>query len=71
MLQLPTGAHENLLECDTGVQGVRIGLASIRKAKHGFHAPRAIGLFENGVIRSTPAPELIYTMADPPNTRVA
>src|SRR5205814_3296981 len=25
------------------------------------------GLFENGVIRSTPAPELIYTMADPPN----
>jgi glutaconate CoA-transferase, subunit B len=31
------------------------------------HAPRAIGLFENGVIRSTPSPELIYTMADPPN----
>ncbi len=27
----------------------------------------AVGLFENGVIRSTPAPELIYTMADPPN----
>jgi glutaconate CoA-transferase subunit B len=24
-------------------------------------------LFENGVIRTTPAPELIYTMADPPN----
>jgi glutaconate CoA-transferase subunit B len=31
------------------------------------HAPNAIGLFENGVIRSTPASELIYTMADPPN----
>jgi glutaconate CoA-transferase subunit B len=31
------------------------------------HAPNAVGLFENGVIRSTPAPELIYTMADPPN----
>ncbi len=30
------------------------------------HAPNAVGLFENGVIRSTPAPELIYTMADPP-----
>ncbi|HYL95403.1 MAG TPA: CoA-transferase, partial [Terriglobales bacterium] len=27
----------------------------------------AVGLFENGVIRSTPARELIYTMADPPN----
>jgi len=31
------------------------------------HAPNAIGLFENGVVRSTPSPELIYTMADPPN----
>jgi glutaconate CoA-transferase subunit B len=31
------------------------------------HAPNAVGLFENGVIRATPAPELIYTMADPPN----
>jgi len=31
------------------------------------HAPSAIGLFENGVISSTPAPELIYTMADPSN----
>jgi glutaconate CoA-transferase subunit B len=30
-----------------------------------------VGLFENGVIRSTPAPELIYTMADPPNIRGA
>ena len=29
--------------------------------------PNAVGLFENGVIRITPAPELIYTMADPPN----
>src|SRR5262245_11788096 len=31
------------------------------------HSPNAIGLFENGVVRSTPSPELIYTMADPPN----
>src|SRR5207237_1274568 len=31
------------------------------------HAPNAVGLFENGVVRTTPAPELIYTMADPPN----
>ena len=35
------------------------------------HAPNAIGLFENGVIRSTPSPELIYTMADPPNIKGA
>jgi glutaconate CoA-transferase, subunit B len=31
------------------------------------HAPRAIGLFENGVIRETPSAELLYTMGDPPN----
>src|SRR5205814_6692212 len=29
--------------------------------------PNCVGLFENGVIRTKPVPELIYTMADPPN----
>jgi glutaconate CoA-transferase, subunit B len=46
--------------------GMRLPLIAFVVAK-GTHAPNAIGLFENGVIRSTPAPELIYTMADPPN----
>jgi glutaconate CoA-transferase subunit B len=46
--------------------GMRLPLISFVVAKK-THAPDAIGLFENGVIRSTPAPELIYTMADPPN----
>src|SRR5207302_2812808 len=31
------------------------------------HAPNAVGLFENGIVRDTPAPELLYTMGDPPN----
>jgi glutaconate CoA-transferase, subunit B len=31
------------------------------------HAPQAIGLFENGILRETPSPELLYTMGDPPN----
>ncbi|HEX4202790.1 MAG TPA: CoA-transferase, partial [Ktedonobacteraceae bacterium] len=31
------------------------------------HAPRSMGLFETGVLRDTPAPELLYTMGDPPN----
>jgi len=31
------------------------------------HAPKAIGIFENGVIRNSPRFPLIYTMADPPN----
>jgi glutaconate CoA-transferase subunit B len=46
--------------------GMRLPMIAFVVAKR-THAPRAIGLFENGVIRSTPAPELIYTMADPPN----
>src|SRR2546430_9675694 len=31
------------------------------------HVPNAVELVENGVVRSTAAPELIYTMADPPS----
>ncbi len=46
--------------------GMRLPLIAFVVAKK-THAPNAIGLFENGVIRATPAPELIYTMADPPN----
>src|SRR6476620_6911184 len=46
--------------------GMRLPLIAFVVAKR-THAPHAIGLFENGVIRSTPATELIYTMADPPN----
>jgi glutaconate CoA-transferase, subunit B len=46
--------------------GMRLPLIAFVVAKR-THAPRAIGLFENGVVRATPAPELIYTMADPPN----
>ncbi|HKW19269.1 MAG TPA: CoA-transferase [Terriglobales bacterium] len=46
--------------------GMRLPLIAFVVAKK-THAPNAIGLFENGVIRSTSAPELLYTMADPPN----
>ncbi len=46
--------------------GMRLPLIAFVVAKR-THAPNAVGLFENGVIRSSPAPELIYTMADPPN----
>lgn len=46
--------------------GMRLPMIAFVVAKR-THAPDAIGLFENGVIRSTPSPELIYTMADPPN----
>jgi glutaconate CoA-transferase, subunit B len=50
--------------------GMRLPLIAFVVAKR-THAPNAVGLFENGVIRATPAPELIYTMADPPNIKGA
>jgi glutaconate CoA-transferase, subunit B len=46
--------------------GMRLPLIAFVVAKK-THAPNAVGLFENGVVRTTPAAELIYTMADPPN----
>jgi len=50
--------------------GMRLPLLAFIVARR-THAPRAVGLFENGVIRETPAPELLYTMGDPPNLRGA
>jgi glutaconate CoA-transferase subunit B len=50
--------------------GMRLPLIAFVVAKQ-THAPNAVGLFENGVIRTTPASELIYTMADPPNIKGA
>jgi len=46
--------------------GMRLPLLAFAVAKR-THAPTAIGLFENGVIRESPARELLYTMGDPPN----
>jgi len=46
--------------------GMRLPLLGFLVAKR-THAPNAVGLYENGLIRQTPAPELLYTMADPPN----
>lgn len=46
--------------------GMRLPLIAFALAKL-MHAPGAIGLFEAGLVRDTPAPELLYTMGDPPN----
>lgn len=35
------------------------------------HAPNAVGLFEDGIVRYEPAEEMLYTMGDPPNQRDA
>jgi glutaconate CoA-transferase, subunit B len=64
-LMVATAARE-IRDGEIVFVGMRLPLIAFVVAKK-THAPSAVGLFENGVIRSTPAPELIYTMADPPN----
>ena len=46
--------------------GMRLPLLGFAVAKE-LHAPNAVGLFENGVIRDWPALQSIFTMSDPPN----
>jgi glutaconate CoA-transferase subunit B len=64
-LMVATAAGE-ICDGEVVFVGMRLPLIAFVVAKK-THAPKAVGLFENGVIRATPAPELIYTMADPPN----
>lgn len=64
-LMVATAARE-IHDGEVVFVGMRLPLIAFVVAKR-THAPNAVGLFENGVIRSTPATELIYTMADPPN----
>jgi len=64
-LMVATAARE-IRDREVVFVGMRLPLIAFVVAKR-THAPNAIGLFENGVIRATPARELIYTMADPPN----
>jgi len=46
--------------------GMRLPMIAFMLAKR-THAPRATGLFENGIIRDEPVARLLYTMGDPPN----
>jgi len=64
-LMVATAARE-IKDGEVVFVGMRLPLIAFVVAKR-THAPNAVGLFENGVIRATPASELIYTMADPPN----
>jgi glutaconate CoA-transferase, subunit B len=50
--------------------GMRLPLLAYCVAKN-LHAPRAVGLFEVGIVRDLPPRELLYTMSDPPNIRDA
>ncbi|HLI88700.1 MAG TPA: CoA-transferase, partial [Ktedonobacteraceae bacterium] len=46
--------------------GMRLPLLAFALAKH-THAPNCVGLFEVGIVRDRPAPELLYTMGDAAN----
>ncbi len=46
--------------------GMRLPLIAFALAKR-THAPGCIGLFETGIMRDVPSPELLYTMGDAPN----
>jgi glutaconate CoA-transferase subunit B len=46
--------------------GMRLPLLAFALAKR-THAPAAIGLFENGLVRDAVPPPGLYTMSDPPN----
>ena len=50
--------------------GMRLPLLAFALAKR-THARRAVGLFENGILRDEPSRELLYTMGDPPNIECA
>lgn len=46
--------------------GMRLPLIAFALAKR-THAPNCVGLFEGGIVRDMPSPELLYTMGDAPN----
>jgi glutaconate CoA-transferase subunit B len=50
--------------------GMRLPLLAFALAKR-THAPDAVGLFENGLVRDAPARELLLTMGDSPNIQGA
>ncbi len=59
-------AAREIRDGDVVFVGMRLPLIAFSLAKL-THAPRAFGIFENGIVRGTPSPELLYTMSDTPN----
>jgi glutaconate CoA-transferase, subunit B len=59
-------AAREICDGDKVFVGMRLPLLGFAVAKE-THAPNALGIFENGVIRDWPALDSILTMSDPPN----
>jgi glutaconate CoA-transferase subunit B len=64
-LMVVAGARE-IRDDDVVFVGMRLPLLAFQLAK-ARHAPHAIGIFENGVLRDRPAGDVLYTMGDSPN----
>src|SRR2546427_12885374 len=59
-------AAREIQEGETVFVGTRLPLLAYLVAK-ATHAPRAVALYENGLIREEAARELLFTTGDPPN----
>ena len=59
-------AGREIRDGDLVFVGMRLPLLAFAFAKR-THAPGAIGLFENGIVRDQPAAETLMTMSDTPN----
>jgi len=63
-------AARQIEDHDVVFAGMRLPLIGFAVAKY-THAPGAVGLFENGLIREVPAHDTVVTMGDGPNQRDA
>ena len=59
-------AGRQICDGDLVFVGMRLPLVAFAFAKR-THAPRALGLFENGIVRDSPADDTLMTMSDTPN----
>lgn len=59
-------AAREIRDAEVVFVGMRLPLLAFALAKR-LHAPRAVGIFESGVVRDQPAATVLYTMADGPN----
>lgn len=63
-------AAREIEDGDVVFVGMRLPLLAYQVAVS-THAPGAVAVFENGVVRDEPAEGLLHTMSDPPNQRGA
>ena len=61
-------AGREIRDGDTVFVGMRLPLVAFAFANR-THAPGALGIFENGIVRDEPAAETLMTMSDTQNIR--